>query len=84
MSGAREDSTDGFHLPGLCRRDRRRTVEGPCSVSRPNGENEREGEQGRGEIQTIMRIDSTYPTGANTSGESVEDPRIVDSEGTWA
>ena len=56
-------------------------VEDPCSVIKPNGKNEREGEQGRGDIQTI---DSTYPASANTSGESVEDPRLVDSEGTWA
>ena len=82
VSGAREDSTDGFHLPD--RRDRQKTavdVEDPRSVSKPNGKNEREGKQGRGDIQTI---DSTYPTSANTSVESVEDPRRVVSEGTWA
>ena len=39
------------------------------------------GTQGRGDIQTM---DSTYPTNANTSVESVQDPRLVGSVGTWA
>ena len=45
--GARENSTDGFHLPDRRgrREDRRKTVAAvdPCSVSKPHGKNEREG-----------------------------------------
>ena len=61
--------------------DKGKMSKGICSVSKPHGKNEREGTQGRGDIQTM---DSTYPTNANTSVESVQDPRLVGSEGTWA
>ena len=52
-NGARETSTDGFHLPVRrgCREDQRKTVvvvavADPCSVSKPHGQNEREGDTG--------------------------------------
>ena len=50
--GARETSTDGFHLPVRRREDQRKTVvvvvavADPCSVSKPHGKNEREGDTG--------------------------------------
>ena len=50
VSGARETSTDGFHLPGRRQEDQRKTVAvaamDPCSVSKPHGKNEREGDTG--------------------------------------
>ena len=52
VSGARENSTDGFHLPDRRgrREDHRKTVVAaavdPCSVSKPHGKNEREGDTG--------------------------------------
>ena len=52
-AGARENSTDGFHLPVRRgrREDQRKTVVvvaavDPCSVSKPHGKNEREGDTG--------------------------------------
>ena len=50
VSGARETSTDGFHLPDRRREHRRKTVAAatvdPCSVSKPHGKNDREGDTG--------------------------------------
>ena len=50
VSGARENSTDRFHLPGRRRREGQRktvvTAVDPCSVSKPHGKNEREGDTG--------------------------------------
>ena len=49
VPGVQENSTDGFHLPGRRREDQRKTVAAavdPCSVSKPHGKNEREGDTG--------------------------------------
>ena len=77
VAGAREHSTDGFHLPDRHgrREDQRKTVVAaavdPCSVSKPHGKNEREGgHRGEGTFKPWTPLTRQTPTQASKTGQS--------------
>ena len=80
VSGAREISTDGFHLPDRSRRDGRRKTVDPCSVSKPNGKNEREGTQGRGAFKPLTPLTRQVPTQASKASK-IQDLLTVRARG---